>query len=206
MQTIAVFQQNGSGRAKIKGINQFGDQRFCIQIYDIEADLPPVLDDSSGFLPETIAADLVLDYLRHHDLSEDLSRLCEKLGIPLVSSGKKIQCGNAICPPTCCTLAEYKELADYGKLFGAPRIRVDLNEDRIEKIQVLRGAPCGATWLAAEKVKGLSLSAAMTRFGLEVQFFCSANPAGWDPIYGKSPVHVAADIHTAALKTCLKKK
>lgn len=206
MQTIAVFQQNGSGKTKIKGINQFGDRRFRIQIYDIEADLPPVLDDSSGFLPETIEADLVLDYLRHHDLSEDLSRLCEKLGIPLVSSGKKLQCGNAICPPTCCTLADYKELEDYGKLFGAPRIRVDLDQDRIAKIQVLRGAPCGATWLAAQKVRGLPLSAAMTRFGLEVQFFCSANPAGWDPIYGKSPVHVAADIHTAALKTCLKKK
>ena len=206
MQTIAVFQQNGSGKTKIKGINQFGDRRFHIQIYDIEADLPPVLDDSSGFLPETIEADLVLDYLRHHDLSEDLSRLCEKLGIPLVSSGKKLQCGNAICPPTCCTLADYKELEDYGKLFGAPRIRVDLDQDRIAKIQVLRGAPCGATWLAAQKVRGLPLSAAMTRFGLEVQFFCSANPAGWDPIYGKSPVHVAADIHTAALKTCLKKK
>jgi hypothetical protein len=46
----------------------------------------------------------------------------------------------------------------------------------------------------------------MTRFGLEVQFFCSANPAGWDPLWGKSPVHLAADIHTAALKTSLKKK
>jgi len=206
MQTIAVFQQNGSGNTKIAGINQFGDQQFHIQIFDIAPDLPAVLDDTSAYLPKEIHADLVLDYLKHHDLSEDLSLLCEKLGIPLVASGKKIQCGNAICPPTCCTLAGHTALGDYGKLFGAPKIVVDIADDCITDIRVLRGAPCGATWLAAKKTAGLPLKEAMTRFGLEVQFFCSANPAGWDPLYGKSPVHVAADIHSAALKTCLKKQ
>jgi thymidylate synthase len=33
MQTIAVFQQNGSGTTKIQGINRFGDRRFNIQIF-----------------------------------------------------------------------------------------------------------------------------------------------------------------------------
>ncbi|MDT8377987.1 MAG: DUF166 family (seleno)protein DfsP [Desulfotignum sp.] len=206
MQTIAVFQQNGSGETKIKGIRQFGGGNFDIKTYDIEPDLPPVIDDTSPYLPDTIEADLVLDYLKHHDLSEDLSRLCDKLGIPIVSSGKKLQCGHAFCPPVCCTLQESRALGTYGKLFGTPRITVELDEDRVAQIRVHRGAPCGATWLAAEKVKGRTLDEAMTRFGLEVQFFCSANPAGWDPLWGKSPVHLAADIHTAALKTSLKKK
>ncbi|MCF8075860.1 MAG: DUF166 domain-containing protein [Desulfotignum sp.] len=206
MQTIAVFQQNNSGETKIKGIAKFGDRQFDIQIFNIEPDLPPVLDDTSPYLPKTIEADLVLDYLKHCDLSEDLSRLCDNLGIPIVSSGKKLQRGHAFCPPICCTLQESNALGLYGKMFGTPRITVDLDEDRVAQIRVHRGAPCGATWLAAEKVKGLPLDQAMTRFGLEVQFFCSANPAGWDPLWGKSPVHLAADIHTAALKTSLKKK
>lgn len=205
MQTIAVFQQNGSAEAKINGIRKFGGNRFDIRIFNIEPNLPPVLDDTSAFLPDHIDADLVLDYLKHYDLSEDLSRLCEKQGIPMVSSGKKLQCGHGFCPPICCTLQESAALGDYGRLFGMPRITVALDDDRIERILVHRGAPCGATWLAAEKVKGLSLEKAMTRFGLEVQFFCSANPAGWDPLWGKSPVHLAADVHTAALKTSLKK-
>jgi hypothetical protein len=51
-----------------------------------------------------------------------------------------------------------------------------LDQDRIERIEVLRGAPCGATWLAADKVRGLPLSEAMTRFGLEVQFFLFRQP------------------------------
>jgi len=41
---------------------------------------------------------------------------------------------------------------------------------------------------------------------LEVQFFCSADPANWDPIYGKSPVHFAGHIHDAALKKAIQKK
>lgn len=81
-----------------------------------------------------------------------------------------------------------------------------MDGDKIKEIQVIRGAACGATWLAAEKIKNMPIEKALTRFGLEVQFFCSANPAGWDPLYGKSPVHVAADIHSAVLKTCLKKQ
>lgn len=206
MQTIAVFQQNGSAETKIKGIRQFCGNRIQIRVVDVEPDLPPVLDDTSAFLPDRIDADLVLDFLRHYDLSEDLGRLCEKQGIPMVSSGKKLQRGHAFCPPICCTLQESGSLGEYGRRFGMPRITVEQDDDgRIQRILVHRGAPCGATWLAADKVRGLPLDEAMTRFGLEVQFFCSANPAGWDPLWGKSPVHLAADVHTAALKTSLKK-
>ena len=69
----------------------------------------------------------------------------------------------------------------------------------------MRGAPCGATWEAASKVQGHDLDGADVRMGLEVQYFCSADPAGWDPIYGKSPVHFAGDVHRAALARAIKK-
>jgi hypothetical protein len=48
-------------------------------------------------------------------------------------------------------------------------------------------------------------SEAVVRIGLEVQYFCSADPAGWDPIHGKSPVHFAGHIHSAALLRALDK-
>ncbi len=70
-------------------------------------------------------------------------------------------------------------------------------------MEVVRGAPCGATWKAAERMKGIPLKDAVVRIGLETQFFCSADPAGWDPIHGKSPVHFAAEIHSNALKKTL---
>lgn len=95
-------------------------------------------------------------------------------------------------------------LGDYGDMFGTPDIGLRIVDDRIRSIAVERGAPCGATWEAARRVEGISVAEALTRFGLEVQFFCTADGAAWDPIYSKSPVHMAADIHTAALKRALK--
>lgn len=100
MQKIMVFQQNGSGKSKIEGINKFGDKQFKLTTFDIDGPLPPVIDDTSQYLPDTIDADLVLDFLKHRDLSDDLSVLCKKLDIPVVASGKKISVGEAICPPT----------------------------------------------------------------------------------------------------------
>jgi len=74
---------------------------------------------------------------------------------------------------------------------------------RIARISVLQGAPCGATWQAAERILNLPVAEALVRIGLDVQYFCTANPAGWDPVHGKSPVHVAGKIHQKALNAAL---
>ncbi len=91
-------------------------------------------------------------------------------------------------------------------MFGAPEFDVKTDKsDRIIAVDVTRGAPCGASWDAADKIVGLSANEAVIRIGLETQFFCTANPAGWDPINGKSPVHFAGDVHSAALKRGIEK-
>ncbi len=72
-------------------------------------------------------------------------------------------------------------------------------------MEVVRGAPCAATWEAARKVEGMPAEEAIVRIGLETQYFCKADPAGWDPIYGKSPVHFAGNVHSAALKKAVDK-
>jgi hypothetical protein len=76
---------------------------------------------------------------------------------------------------------------------------VDINDGRISRIDVVRGASCGATWDAAARMVGMLPDEAIIRMGLEVQFFCTADPSGWDPIYGKSPVHLAGKLHSSAL-------
>ena len=50
---------------------------------------------------------------------------------------------------------------------------------------------------------GLETAEAIVRMGLEPQFYCTADPAGWDPIYGKSPVHFAGKVHSAALEKAI---
>jgi len=82
-------------------------------------------------------------------------------------------------------------------------LQVRLGQGRVLEVAVLRGAPCGATWEAAARMRGLAVAEALTRIGLEVQFFCAADPSGWDPLHGKSPVHFAGHVHRAALRQAL---
>ena len=84
-----------------------------------------------------------------------------------------------------------------------PEFSVKTANGKIADIKILRGAPCGATWKSSKRILNLSLQDAVEHIGLETQFFCKADPSGWDPIYGKSPVHLAGELHKAALKKAI---
>lgn len=99
-QKIIVFQQNGSGEKKIQGLREYGSGLFELEAISIDEPLPPILDDTEDYLPTSFNADLVLDFLKHPDLSHDLAKLCQVLNIPIVASGKKHRVKWAIAPPT----------------------------------------------------------------------------------------------------------
>ena len=99
-QRILVFQQNGSGEKKIEGIRRYGDGLFEIDIVSINVSLPPIIDDAGEFIPQDIRTDLVLDYLKHPDLSFDLSMVCQSKKILVVASGKKLRVKGTLTPPT----------------------------------------------------------------------------------------------------------
>ena len=88
-------------------------------------------------------------------------------------------------------------------MFGAPAFAVKVVEGKIARIEVLRGAPCAATWDAALRIIDMPVEEAAVRIGLEVQYFCVADPSDWDPISGKSAVHFAGEIHKLALAKAL---
>jgi len=100
VQKILVFQQNGSGDKKIEGVRRYGNNCFSFEIVSIDAHLPTVIDDTKEYIPRDIEADLVLDYLKHPDLSYDLAVVCRDRKIPVVASGKKFRVKGAFTPPT----------------------------------------------------------------------------------------------------------
>lgn len=99
-QRVTVFQQQGSGERKIAGVRRYGSDIIDLQVISIDQDLPAIIDDSGAFLPERIDADLVLDFLKHYDLSQDLAERCAHQGIPVVVSGKKSLNQWSLTPPT----------------------------------------------------------------------------------------------------------
>ena len=99
-QRILVFQQNGSGESKIAGVRKYGGNRIMLEVISIDDPLPPLIEDTSEYLPRRIVADLVLDFLKHPDLNHDLAALCRDQKVPLIASGKKLEIQGVHTPPT----------------------------------------------------------------------------------------------------------
>ena len=99
-QRIAVFQQNNSGAAKIAAIQKYAQGDIAVELVNIDDPLPPVIDDTTGYLPQRIEADLVLSFLSHPDLAYDLALRCKADGIPCVASGQRFRIEGALTPPT----------------------------------------------------------------------------------------------------------
>jgi hypothetical protein len=194
---ITVFEQNGSGQQKIKGIKDYGAGVEINEVISINEFLPDFVDDPESYIVGSFSADLVLDYLTHPDLSHYLVSLCRKKNIPVVSSGKKNE--DAFTPFTCCGLGRHKGLGEYGDQFGFPEYRVQLKGNILISLEVVRGAPCGASWEIIQHIVGMDIDEAMSSLPREVQYRCSANPSRFDPVSGKSPVHYAGYVHRAAL-------
>lgn len=202
-QRIAVFEQAGNAATKLAWIRAHGRELEIVRVVDLTADLLAVIDDPEAYLPQDWQADLVLSYLRHPDLADELARVCVAKGVPLVASGKRLSGQGVFCPPTCCALKRDPRLGAYGTQFGAPALAARVEDGKLAQVQVQRGSPCGSTWEAARVVQGLPVTEAIARFGLEVQLRCQADPANWDPLWGASPVHAAGKIHASALTSAL---
>ena len=86
---IVVFEEHGSGEKKIQGIDRHGTGLEIIRRCDIDTVLPEIIDDPETYIPEDFECDLVLDFLKHPDLSTHLAKVCKKKKIPVIASGKK---------------------------------------------------------------------------------------------------------------------
>ncbi len=111
-------------------------------------------------------------------LKNQLQRELEQMGI------------ESAFPKPFCTLTEeavgYRRAAEpytsetiseFAKWFGKPRLSVVVNPDTntIERVEVFRGAPCGATHFAAESLVGIHVEEAVPKAGLvSHQFPCLA--------------------------------
>lgn len=201
MDQLIIFQQAGSGTAKIAGLRQYGRDITIKEVYDLPVNLPDFIENPEDFITDSFKGDLVLSFLKHPDLIDHLIRLCTDKDIPIIAAG--IQRPGAISPFTCCGLGRLAGLGQYGEQFGIPEYRVRVNQDRIKSIEVLRGASCGATWQACAKVIGLSREQALETIAREVQYLCVADPSNFDPVTGKSALHFAGKVHHKALAKAL---
>ncbi|MEA3548230.1 MAG: DUF166 family (seleno)protein DfsP [Thermodesulfobacteriota bacterium] len=198
---IVVFQERGSGEAKVQGIRDYGRQIEITRIINIDEFLPELIDEPEEFISDDFSADLVISFLKHPDLLDYLVSICKAKKIPVIASGKKAL--GAITPFTCCGLGRLKGLGAYGDQFGVPEFSAKVENNRIKELKVLRGASCGATWQIIPKLIGLTEEEALECIACELQFLCLADPSSFDPVSSESPLHFAGHAHERALRKCL---
>lgn len=198
---VAVFQVDKKGEHKIGGIIEHSD--IELEVFNISGPLPQLIDSPEEYIDKNFEADLILDYLYHEDLTDYLAEVAEEKHIPIIASGRKRL--RAITPSTCCSLGRVRGFEDYTSRFGLPEVELEMEGEIIKEVRVKKGAPCGATWEAAEKIRGLPLQAAVHKFALEVQYICSAR--GFYEVKGKkAPLHIAGEVHKKALERAGGKK
>jgi hypothetical protein len=91
---------------------------------------------------------------------------------------------NAFCPHLMCDIDEdelkdylnnYPQLREFLKYFGRPKVKLFLKNNKIEKIDVLREAPCGSTSETLKEFIGREFNdKVLIDIGLRVQHFCRA--------------------------------
>jgi hypothetical protein len=198
---VAVFQRGNFGEHVIAGIQKYGKKVKISKVFSVPSNIAQLIDLPERYINVDFKADLIFDYLYHQDLTEFLVKLANEKGIPIIVPNRKVK--NAYTPVTCCSLKPNKVLKGLTKEFGYPEFKVKVKDNEITDIKVLRGAPCGATWIAAEKIKGLQVEQASKKIALEVQYLCKA-PTGYDFLRSKkSLLHIAGEVHSKALGKAL---
>lgn len=96
-QRVLAFQQHGRAENKIRGILEYGEGLFDLEVVSIDDVIPSIRDGAGDYLPSDLDADLVSDYLAHPDLSEEAALLYRNKDISVVASGERYRVeGNSL--------------------------------------------------------------------------------------------------------------
>ncbi|WP_406660030.1 DUF166 family protein [Methanolobus sp. ZRKC3] len=146
-------------------------------LYELRTDLPDFVEEPMEYIPEHIPdCDLILAIDLNHDLLTAIPEIAEKTSAKAViipaDDSKKVPAGLAEqvkhklesqgveceCPKPFCALEltgkpTIDEFVNLG--FGKPLLKIELDARGalFTHVQVLRDAPCGATWFVAKKLK-----------------------------------------------------
>jgi len=186
MLKIVVVGNSRCAEEFIKRISNDENVKFLGQW--LPENLPEIIDDFSKIkIPDFVfLADIVLDYTNHPDMPY------------LLKDAKKVlttsRCNLKNVFFTDCFCA-----VNINENFGIPEFNVHINikNNKIESIEVLKSSPCGAAFIIAKKLKHKSTEDALKEVGLLTQYECKGN-GGPD-----SSIHKAAAIHKNALEKAI---
>jgi len=211
MNRIFLITRGPSGKKVQEIIEKYGKKNILSQTWEIEEDLPPIIEKDEISLPDFNTVDLVLSYALHPDITlfiiDALKDSTSEKVLLLPST-------NAPLPPgfhvygtllvgvlkPCCVIPPYKNriLSIFREEFGTPSFTIQKDHEIITNITVENRTRCGAADFVAEALRGTPVDEAYQKAGLLAQYYCqsSSGPSG--------SIHDAGKVHAEAVKKALK--
>jgi hypothetical protein len=97
-----------------------------------------------------------------------------------------------------------RPIDEFTRFFGAPLLEIRVSEGVVDEVVVIRGAPCGSTWLMAEKLRGIGANEASKKASILVQIYPCLASRRLDRILGDAPIHVAGRLAEVSVAKALK--
>jgi hypothetical protein len=192
---ILAFIHDRYGRRIAENIAALAPETWHVDQLGAPRMLPPIVDDPLEHLPDELpGSDLILHLAETAQAAQLIPGLVELTGAAIViapvdneawlPSGLRLQLirecaalgAEILYPQPFCSLDVDDEsqgsadpiLKEFTQYFGRPRLRIELAEDQetIRRLVVERGAPCGSSQYAADRIAGMKLAELVPQGGL----------------------------------------
>jgi hypothetical protein len=186
---ILVAIQGHYGQRIADNVRRYGPADWKVHTFSFPAELPAIIDDASEFLPKELpAADLLISLGEHPGVAQMIPDMVKKSDAKAVIAPadnrawlppgltKQIQQKlksmgvDMVYPVPFCSLAEKDSqnqyIREFAKYFGKPEVDIELDKDRIKRVSVIRGAPCGCSPYVADGLVGIWERDAVEKAGL----------------------------------------
>ena len=186
---ILVAIQGHYGQRIADNIRKYGPAEWKVYSHTLSQDLPAIIDDADEFLPEELpAVDLLISLGEHPSVAQMIPDMVKKCGAKAVIAPadnrvwlppglakqirRKLESKGVemVYPVPFCTLEEKDSqnqyIKEFARNFGRPEVEIDLDKDRIRRVVVIKGAPCGCSPYVADGLAGVWERDAVEKSGL----------------------------------------
>ncbi len=214
--SICALVQGWYGYRMVSNIKNRIPNSWEIKSLKFPQELPVIVEDIVEILPAKISrCELILSLGENPIIASLLPDLVKITGakaviVPIDNSSwvplgikkqiseefDKIGVAFAFPKPFCSMVSNSNNglIDDFSRRVGKPILKIEIKNDTINRIKVIRGSPCGATHYVAEMLTGMKKSEAAIKASLLVQTYPCLASRKKDPEFGKSLIHLAAYI------------
>jgi hypothetical protein len=209
---ICAVIQGEYGQRIADTIRERGPDDWDVWVWEAPQFLPVIVDDPEEFLPGDLPpVDLILSLVEHRSASELIPDLAIRAGAQAVIApvdnrtwlppGMMRQMAYRLAakaissafPVPFCSLevqpGQHPLIRSFATHFGRPKLEIEIEGDRIAKVNILREAPCGSTRFVAQSLIGASIEEAEEQAGLAHHHYPCLASMGMDDEFEDTLMH-----------------